>query len=93
VSGIGVRATASDLDVVQRSIPRNVRNFNSAREALGRNVALVNPNRLPEGPDKNWFVRQVSPAYKALTNDDRILKLLPPAVPGAVPTSNGVEKK
>jgi len=89
LSGIGVRATVDDLDVVKTTTRTAVRRFNSAGEALKKNAALVNPNKLPEGADKSWFTRTVSPAVKALTTDDRMLKLLPPApAPKAKPESS-----
>ena len=79
LSGLGVRATVDDLDVVKTTTVTVVARVNSAHNALKANAALVNPNRLPEGSDKAWYVRTVSPAIKALTDDPRMLKLLPPA--------------
>ena len=92
VSGVGLRATVDDIDVVRTTTPQAVRRFNSAAEALKSNVALVNVAKLPEGSDKSWFVRAVSPAVKALSSDDRLLKLLPPA-PSASTTVDSSAKK
>jgi len=83
VSGVGARATVDSIDLVKTSLPGNVRRVNSAHAALARNAELVDVAKLPEhGPDKawkDWFQKTVSPAIKALSNDDRIAKLLPPA--------------
>jgi hypothetical protein len=86
VSGVGLRATVDDDDVVRTTTPAAVRRYNSATEGLKSNAALVNVANLSEGRDKTWFTRAVSPAIKALSSDDRLLKLLPPA-PAAAPHS------
>jgi hypothetical protein len=92
LSGFGVRATVDDLDVVKTTTGAAVRRFNSAGEALKKNAALVNPSKLPEGSDKAWFTRTVSPAVNALSNDPRMLKLLPPG-PIMTSKSNGSESR
>lgn len=83
LSGVGVRATTGDLDVVKTSLPGNVRRMNSARAALSKNVALVDAKKLPtSGPDRQiteWFMKVVSPAVRALATDERFERLLPPA--------------
>ena len=85
VSGVGVRATTGDLDVVKRVLPGTVRKVNRAHESLRRTAALVDVAKLPAtGPDRGhreWMIRTVSPALKALKSDERIANLLPPAPP------------
>jgi|HubBroStandDraft_2_1064218.scaffolds.fasta_scaffold00001_92 hypothetical protein len=83
VSGVGARATVDDLDLVKSSLPGNVRRVNSAHAALQKNSEMVNIAKLPDhGPDKqwrDWYAKTVSPALKALSDDPRVAKLLPPA--------------
>ena len=76
---MGVRATVDDLDVVRTTTVNVVQRVNSAHSALKANVALVSVSKLPEGSDKRWFQSTVSPAVRMLTDDPRMLKLLPPA--------------
>jgi len=95
VSGIGVRATTGDLDVVKATTPRAVARVHSAHEALRKNATLVRVDRLPEsGPDRGWrewYAKAVTPAVKLLTSDPRFDKLLPP--PSSAPTSKLPAKK
>ena len=92
LSGVGIRATVDDLDVVRTTTGAAVRRVTSAHDALKRNAGLVSAAKLPDGPDKAWFVRTVSPAIRALTDDPRMAKLLPPA-PTSTPVPASAEKK
>lgn len=93
LSGFGVRATVDDLDVVKTTTHAAVARFNSAGNALKKNAALVNPEKLPAGPDKNWFTNAVRPAVRALVDDPRILKLLPPPSSPPAPAAPDASKK
>lgn len=86
VTGVGARATTDSLDLVKQSMPANVRRVNSSHAALKRNAELVDVAKLPaSGPDKSWrdwYIKTVPPALKALQSDERIAKLLPPKPQG-----------
>lgn len=81
VAPLGARATTDSLDVVRSNIPSDVRRVNSAHAALQRTAKLVDVAKLPEGADKSYYVRTISPALKALASDERLAKLLPPKSP------------
>jgi hypothetical protein len=100
VSGVGARATNRShggIDVVKSTTGNAVKRVNSATAALTRNAKLIDPEKLPtQGPDKvytDWYKKQVSPAIRMLTSDDRILKLLPPVVAPVKETANTATKE
>lgn len=84
VPGVGARATTDDLDTLKNTTVNAVKRVKSAHEALKRNTSNIDASKLPtSGPDKewrDWYSQSVSPALKALGNDERIAKLLPPAM-------------
>lgn len=79
--GYGVRATSSDLDMVQSSLTRKMRTLRSAKSAVALTVGMVDPSNIPNTaeakPWKDWFTRSAKDIVKQLGEMEK--KMLPPS--------------
>lgn len=91
--GQGVRATTNDVDAVKTEIRNKMVRLQSAKVALEQSASIVDPTRMPAGPEKKWFTEDVGAILKTLKSPSFEARFaLPAAIEPPKPKANDEKK-